>query len=154
MRDQNQNFCEVTELPVHSSQFSTSAWLSEWNNLHKHSPLLEPKQPYQRVTTTSQRIRQTYTSMMSQHVQSGAYYIRAPEGSSKLHFSRPLNPLRTNELIQFSNPYNLSEYVVPVQEDLLVLFPSWLEHYTDENNNSLRTVISFNTDYSKRNIRL
>jgi hypothetical protein len=41
-----------------------------------------------------------------------------------------------------------------MKEDLLILFPSWLEHYTNENNNDKRTVISFNTDYSKRNQRL
>ena len=81
---------------------------------------------------------------------SGAYYIRAPEGSSNLHFSSPLKPLRMNEITQFSNPLNLAEAHIPCSEDTLVLFPSWLEHYTDENHNSERTVISFNTDYSKK----
>jgi uncharacterized protein (TIGR02466 family) len=82
---------------------------------------------------------------------SGAYYIRAPEGSSNLHFSSPLKPLRMNEVTEFSNPLNLAESAMPIKEDLLILFPSWLEHYTNENNNDARTVISFNTDYSKRN---
>lgn len=83
---------------------------------------------------------------------SGAYYIRAPEGSSNLHFSSPLKPLRMNEITQFSNQLNLAESSMPIQEDLLILFPSWLEHYTNENENSERTVISFNTDYSKRSM--
>jgi uncharacterized protein (TIGR02466 family) len=85
---------------------------------------------------------------------SGAYYIRAPKGSSNLYFSSPLKPLRMNEITQFSNPLNLAEAHIPCNEDMLILFPSWLEHYTDENHNSERTVISFNTDYSKKSTML
>ena len=29
----------------------------------------------------------------------------------------------------------------------LVLFPSWLEHYTEENNTENRVTVSFNTGY-------
>jgi len=87
-------------------------------------------------------------------VVSGAYYIRAPEGSSNLHFTSPLKPLRMNEVTQYSNPLNLGETSMPVKEDLLILFPSWLEHYTNENDNNERTVISFNTEYSKQSTRL
>jgi len=83
-------------------------------------------------------------------VVSGAYYIRAPEGSSSLHFSSPLKPLRMNEITQHVNPLNLAEKAMPIKEDLMILFPSWLEHFTNENNNTQRTVISFNTEYSKR----
>ncbi len=87
-------------------------------------------------------------------VVSGAYYIRAPEGSSSLHFSSPLKPLRMNEVTQNPNPLNLAEESIPVKEDLMILFPSWLEHFTDKNNNAERTVISFNTDYSRRSTRI
>ena len=87
-------------------------------------------------------------------VVSGAYYIRAPEGSSSLHFSSPLKPLRMNEVTQNPNPLNLAEDSVPIKEDLMILFPSWLEHFTDKNNNAERTVISFNTDYSRRSTRI
>ena len=74
---------------------------------------------------------------------------KGKEGSSSLHFSSPLAPLRMNQLTESSNPLNVSEYAIPCAEDLLILFPSWLEHYTDKNNNDLRTVISFNTHYAK-----
>lgn len=87
-------------------------------------------------------------------VVSGAYYIRAPEGSSSLHFSSPLKPLRMNEVTQNVNSLNLSEEAMPIKEDLMILFPSWLEHFTNENNNTERTVISFNTDYSRRSARI
>jgi|TARA_B110000977_G_scaffold198390_1_gene283151 uncharacterized protein (TIGR02466 family) len=87
-------------------------------------------------------------------VVSGAYYIRAPEGSSRLHFSSPLMPLRVNEVTQNDNPLNLLEESMPIKEDLMILFPSWLEHFTNENNNAERTVISFNTDYSRRSVRI
>jgi len=87
-------------------------------------------------------------------VVSGAYYIRAPEGSSSLHFSSPLKPLRMNEITQHVNPLNLAEKSMPIKEDLMILFPSWLEHFTNENDNTKRTVISFNTEYLKRDSRI
>ena len=51
------------------------------------------------------------------------------------------------ERAQYPNPFNVTEQYVTCTEDTLVLFPSWLEHYTNENDNDSRTVISFNTDY-------
>ena len=78
---------------------------------------------------------------------SGAYYIRAPEGSSSIHFNNPLNPARMLERAQYPNPFNVTEQYVTCTEDTLVLFPSWLEHYTNENDNDSGTVMSFNTDY-------
>lgn len=80
---------------------------------------------------------------------SGAYYIRAPIGSSSLHFSSPLKPLRMYDLSNNTTKFNEAYHTIPCVEDLLVLFPSWLEHYTDENDNNERTVISFNTEYLK-----
>lgn len=78
-------------------------------------------------------------------VLSGAYYISAPEGSSNLYFSSPLKPYRMNDIFSTDSPFNEYQHCIPCYEDLLVIFPSWLEHYTDKNNNDARTVISFNT---------
>lgn len=76
---------------------------------------------------------------------SGAYYIRAPEGSAKLHFVNPLIPFKMTEVYSFETEYNKTSQNVECLEDLMVLFPSWLEHFTDSNNGENRTVISFNT---------
>jgi len=79
-------------------------------------------------------------------VLSGAYYINAPEGSSNLHFTSPLKPYRMNDLFTRDTSFNEYYHSIPCVEDLLIIFPSWLEHYTDKNNNNTRTVISFNTE--------
>lgn len=79
-------------------------------------------------------------------VLSGAYYINAPEGSSNLHFSSPLKPYRMNDLFSRDTVFNEYYHSIPCVEDLMIIFPSWLEHYTDKNNNNSRTVISFNTE--------
>lgn len=76
---------------------------------------------------------------------SGAYYPRAPQGSTKLHFVNPLTPFRMTEIYNYDTPYSAYSQNVECIEDLMVLFPSWLEHYTEENTTSNRTVISFNT---------
>jgi|SRR6056300_286634 uncharacterized protein (TIGR02466 family) len=76
---------------------------------------------------------------------SGAYYPRAPEGSSKLHFINPLKPFRMTEIHTHQTPYSCFDQDVECLEDLMILFPSWLEHYTNENTTQKRTVVSFNT---------
>ena len=76
---------------------------------------------------------------------SGAYYPRAPEGSTKLNFVNPLIPFRMTEIYSHDTPYSGFGQNVECIEDLMVLFPSWLEHFTEENNTTNRTVISFNT---------
>lgn len=76
---------------------------------------------------------------------SGAYYPRAPEGSTKLHFVNPLIPYRMTEIYSYETPYSRFEQNVDCMEDLMILFPSWLEHYTEINDTENRTVISFNT---------
>lgn len=73
-------------------------------------------------------------------VVSGALYIDAPNNSSPLVFSDPLNGCRMMELCRVDNYH----YAVDVYEGLLVLFPSWLMHETFSQKES-RTVISFNT---------
>ena len=84
---------------------------------------------------------------------SGAYYPRAPEGSSKLRFINPLKPFRMTEMYTHQTPYSCFDQDVECLEDLMILFPSWLEHYTNENTTQKRTVVSFNTKskYAEQN---
>lgn len=80
-------------------------------------------------------------------VVSGAYYIRAPEGSSNLYFTSPLKIYRMFDIVNNSSVYSEYEQEIECKEGTLVLFPSWLEHGTRENYSDNRTVISFNTTY-------
>lgn len=81
-------------------------------------------------------------------VVSGAFYIKADENSSNLVFNSPLKPYRMNDIVA-ENPTEYSSYSQEIKcsQGTLVLFPSWLEHETNENQSDTRTVISFNTCY-------
>ena len=77
---------------------------------------------------------------------SGAYYPRAPEGSSKLRFINPLKPFRMTEMYTHQTPYSCFDQDVECLEDLMILFPSWLFHSsTPHFGEKDRYIISFNT---------
>ena len=80
-------------------------------------------------------------------VVSGAYYPTADEGSCGLVLKSPLLPLKMNEFSQYETLYNAYDQKLPCKEGSLILFPSWLEHYTDENTTDNRVTVSFNTTY-------
>lgn len=82
-------------------------------------------------------------------VVSGAYYIRAKEGSSNLYFKSPIEIYRMFDIFSpdANTIYNVQDQEMECNEGTLILFPSWLEHGTNENQNNDRTVISFNTIY-------
>lgn len=80
---------------------------------------------------------------------SGAYYITANKGSCPLIFRSPLQSNRMNEYITDITEYNTDEIGFTCKEGYLILFPSWLEHYTERNNSDSRITLSFNTTYRK-----
>ena len=45
------------------------------------------------------------------------------------------------------NEFSMQEQEIPCTEDLLVIFPSWLEHYSKPNTTDKRYTVSFNTKY-------
>ena len=45
--------------------------------------------------------------------------------------------------------YNAVLMETPCEQGTLVLFPSWLEHYTEDNTTENRVTVSFNTGYKK-----
>jgi len=80
---------------------------------------------------------------------SGVYYLKVPLNSGKLVFLHPSyqtfmydwNNCNTNGF----NHYNSSKFEIEPKKDFLILFPSWLNHYVEPNNNKdLRISISFN----------
>lgn len=63
---------------------------------------------------------------------SGVYYVQTPLKGGKIHFVREGNDLIDAYWYRYTEQYNTHnsiEFSVPPRAGLLLLFPSWLEHY-------------------------
>ena len=78
---------------------------------------------------------------------SGAFYPIADEGSCPLIFKSPVSMYRMSEILIEEDLYNCYNQEVPCTQGQLILFPSWLEHYTNDNETDNRITVSFNTFY-------
>ena len=83
---------------------------------------------------------------------SGVLYLKTDEKSSPIYFYNP-NPFihYTSTLIPYSDYLNQSVKFTPKTGDLLI-FPSWLSHGSDneENMSKERIILSFNTILSNK----
>lgn len=80
-------------------------------------------------------------------VVSGAFYIKCGKKTVPLKFRNPLTPYRMMELYTNSpSDYSSGGMQFKPKPGVLFLFPSWLEHETDEEKDD-RCVISLNTTY-------
>jgi uncharacterized protein (TIGR02466 family) len=79
---------------------------------------------------------------------SGAFYPIADEGSCPLILRSPVSPNRMCETTRSENLFNAYSQEIPCIQGQLTLFPSWLEHFTDENPTDNRITVSFNTFYA------
>jgi uncharacterized protein (TIGR02466 family) len=87
-------------------------------------------------------------------VVSGALYLHADPGSVPLRLHNPLNHLRMFEHIERDSPANQMWFEFPCVTGMLVVFPSWLEHDTVNNQTDSRITLSFNSTYHvKKSIR-
>jgi uncharacterized protein (TIGR02466 family) len=78
---------------------------------------------------------------------SGAFYVKCSEKTVTLNFRNPLIPYRMAELYSnIPSEYSSSGMSFQPKAGVLFLFPSWLEHETDEERGD-RCVISLNTTY-------
>ena len=70
-----------------------------------------------------------------------------PEGDhGNLYMISPLIPYKMCETHLKQTPYTLYEFDVPIKNNHLYIFPSWLEHGSRVNNtNQDRFTVSFNT---------
>jgi hypothetical protein len=78
---------------------------------------------------------------------SGVFYVKYPENSGLIRFYDPRGHLIQNQK-DYNYYYNgyAYNYIYP-EDNLLILFPSWLEHDVDENkSNQERISIAFNID--------
>jgi len=76
---------------------------------------------------------------------SGVYYPLIKGDNVFLKIRNPCNPFKINEITEKNNEFNLQEYAIPIQENMLILFPSWIEHYS-ENTNEIKYAVSFDTE--------
>jgi uncharacterized protein (TIGR02466 family) len=79
---------------------------------------------------------------------SGAFYINVPENSGNIVFHNSafdlMYPLNYVSIDSF-NQYNSSNWWIKPENNLLILFPSWLKHHVEPNlSNEKRISISFN----------
>ena len=86
---------------------------------------------------------------------SGTFYVKTPENCGNINFKNPMGPLmksylhhwrfKENESNDF--PWLTSGAVFPCKENMMLIFPSWMEHSVDRNSNinEDRISISFNT---------
>jgi uncharacterized protein (TIGR02466 family) len=84
---------------------------------------------------------------------SGSYYIKVPENSGTINFVNPspLQRLFVDSFIKEGsinsyNRFNAQNWTMQPQENMLILFPSWIEHNVGQNiSNDIRISIAFNT---------
>ena len=81
---------------------------------------------------------------------SGVYYAQIPKDSGDIAFNNTSGDLiyhcwNKNKIINY-NSNNSPEWFLPVAENILYIFPSWLNHYVKPNMNKTekRISISFN----------
>ena len=77
---------------------------------------------------------------------SGVYYPLLEEENCKLIFKSPNPSINLIPKLTDKGPYSqLKYFIVPIKQNHLYLFPSYLEHGTLENQGGTRIALSFNT---------
>lgn len=81
-------------------------------------------------------------------VMSGVFYPYVSDFPNAGSFvvESPLSPFKVNELgLNGNTAYNQQRHEWPVKQGLLLIFPSWLQHYSEGNISDKRYAISFDT---------
>ena len=112
----------------------------------KHSTNLNSVEYWYNVNTpNSYNMPHTHPNCLM----SGVFYIKVPENSGNIVFTRPeiesLELSHFNNGTNITNPYTNTSYSIKPQKGKLILFPSYLSHYVEQNkSNEDRISISFN----------
>jgi len=84
---------------------------------------------------------------------SGVYYIKVPENSGNLELKRQTSPhnfVIYDDMIQKYNSFNSYTWSITPKDDMLVIFPSWLQHWvTPSGSSELRISLAFNSRMEK-----
>ena len=79
---------------------------------------------------------------------SSAFYPLLEENTCNLCFRSPIHTAINFRPIDGSNYGHFqNDYIMPLKQNHLYLFPGWLQHYTETNKGGKRIVISFNTEF-------
>lgn len=76
---------------------------------------------------------------------SGAYYPYVDDGSAPLIFESPILAPKMSEIHNKVTHYTANNMEFEPRPEMLILFPSWLYHYSIPNKTKKRVTISFNT---------
>ena len=76
---------------------------------------------------------------------SGAYYPIVEEGSASIVFESPIRTPRMSEIHNKATNFTADKMEFEPKSGMLILFPSWLYHYSLPNKTANRVTISFNT---------
>ena len=76
---------------------------------------------------------------------SGAYYPMVDEGSGSFVVESPIRTPRMAEIHNKTTDFTANKMEFEPKSGMLILFPSWLYHYSLPNKTANRVTISFNT---------
>lgn len=80
---------------------------------------------------------------------SGVFYVAADENTSEIKFITPITNhcyVIHSSMIEKYNEFNSSEWAISPKIGMLLIFPSWMQHYVNiKNNKSQRISLAFNT---------
>lgn len=76
---------------------------------------------------------------------SGAFYPIVEEGSAPIVFESPIRGPRMAEIHNKTTDFTADKMEFEPKSGMLILFPSWLYHYSLPNKTANRVTISFNT---------
>tara|TARA_B100000085_G_C18529343_1_gene507342 strand:- start:74 stop:694 length:621 start_codon:yes stop_codon:yes gene_type:complete len=76
---------------------------------------------------------------------SGAFYPIVEPGSAPLVFDSPIKGPRMSEIHNVATHFTSDTMEFDPRDGMLILFPSWLYHYSLPNKTAKRITISFNT---------
>jgi uncharacterized protein (TIGR02466 family) len=76
---------------------------------------------------------------------SGVFYSKIDDDSGELVFDNPCQPFKVNEISTRVTEYNRQSFRFKISPGDLILFPSWIMHYTENNFSNQRYVVSFDT---------
>ena len=76
---------------------------------------------------------------------SGAYYPIVENGSASIVFESPIRTPRMSEIHNKATNFTADKMEFEPKSGMLILFPSWLYHYSLPNKTDKRITISFNT---------
>jgi hypothetical protein len=80
---------------------------------------------------------------------SGVFYVKCPPNCGSIAFVNPVREIKTTYSVdqtEVFNEFNVGQHLVQPEENKVIVFPSWLDHYVQPNmSDEDRISIAFNT---------